>query len=189
MRREAVADNADTRRTATMLSQMRRDKMADDAADTRRTATMLSRIKSGRGRAQSIKANTITADEAHEMGKALGDHISDLHGGAFHAKFAQGLASGTRSTTNIPNQKAMDVMAHLPGQAVEGGFGAMVYFPKSQTVGHIGKMPVRGGKKRRAPAGEHDGRRKRAEIVRKVMSEQGLSMIEASKYVKAHGLY
>ena len=29
----------------------------------------------------------------------------------------------------------------------------------------------------------------RAQIVKKIMSEQGLSMIEASKYVKQHGLY
>lgn len=33
------------------------------------------------------------------------------------------------------------------------------------------------------------GRSARAEIVKKVMAEKGLSMIEASKYVKAHGLY
>jgi len=46
-----------------------------------------------------------------------------------------------------------------------------------------------GGRRRRAPAGPSDGRRKRAEVVKKVMAEQGLSMIEASKYVKAHGLY
>jgi hypothetical protein len=45
------------------------------------------------------------------------------------------------------------------------------------------------GKKRRAPAGPSDGRRKRAEIVKKVMAEKGMKMIEASKYVKAHGLY
>ena len=48
---------------------------------------------------------------------------------------------------------------------------------------------VEGGKKRRAPAGASDGRKKRAEIVKKVMREQGLKMIEASKYVKAHNLY
>ena len=30
---------------------------------------------------------------------------------------------------------------------------------------------------------------KRAEIVKKVMKQQGMSMIEASKYVKANGLY
>ena len=46
-----------------------------------------------------------------------------------------------------------------------------------------------GGRRRRAPAGASDGRRKRAEVVKKVMAEKGLSMIEASKFVKAHGLY
>jgi len=49
--------------------------------------------------------------------------------------------------------------------------------------------PAPAGKKKRAPAGPDDGRRKRAAVVRKVMADKGLSMIEASKYVKAHGLY
>ena len=53
-----------------------------------------------------------------------------------------------------------------------------------------GQRMGRGGKKRRAPAGPSDGRRKRADIVKRVMKEQGFkSMIEASKYVKAHNLY
>jgi len=46
-----------------------------------------------------------------------------------------------------------------------------------------------GGKKRRAPAGASDGRRARADIVRRVMAERGVKMIEASKIVKAEGLY
>jgi len=33
------------------------------------------------------------------------------------------------------------------------------------------------------------GRAARAEIVKKVMKEKGMKMIEASKYVKEHGLY
>jgi hypothetical protein len=45
------------------------------------------------------------------------------------------------------------------------------------------------GKARRAKASPSDGRRKRAEIVRKVMNERGVSMIEASKIVKSEGLY
>jgi hypothetical protein len=49
--------------------------------------------------------------------------------------------------------------------------------------------PYAGGKKKRAPAAAGDGRRARAEIVKRVMGEKGLSMIEASKYVKAHDLY
>ena len=46
-----------------------------------------------------------------------------------------------------------------------------------------------GGRRKRAPAGANDGRRKRAEVVRKVMKERGISMIEASKAVKAENLY
>jgi hypothetical protein len=44
-------------------------------------------------------------------------------------------------------------------------------------------------KKGKSPRGKSDGRAKRAEIVKKVMKEKGLKMIEASKYVKAHNLY
>ena len=44
-------------------------------------------------------------------------------------------------------------------------------------------------KKGKSPRGKTDGRAKRAEIVKKVMKEKGLKMIEASKYVKAHNLY
>lgn len=46
--------------------------------------------------------------------------------------------------------------------------------------------PVEGGRINR---GKSDGRAKRAEIVKKVMREKGLKMIEASKYVKANNLY
>jgi len=45
------------------------------------------------------------------------------------------------------------------------------------------------GKKAKRVVGAGDGRRKRAEIVRKVMADKGMKMIEASKYVKEHGLY
>ena len=47
----------------------------------------------------------------------------------------------------------------------------------------------RGGRRKRAPASASDGRRKRADIVRQVMADRGVKMIEASKIVKAEGLY
>jgi hypothetical protein len=40
-----------------------------------------------------------------------------------------------------------------------------------------------------ASGGAVDGRKKRAEIVKRVMKEQGLKMTDASKFVKQHGLY
>ena len=50
---------------------------------------------------------------------------------------------------------------------------------------------VKGGRKKpkMIACGKSDGRAKRAEIVKKVMKEKGLKMIDASKYVKANGLY
>jgi hypothetical protein len=44
-------------------------------------------------------------------------------------------------------------------------------------------------KKPKAVKGQKGGREARAEIVKKVMKEKGLKMIQASKYVKEHGLY
>lgn len=58
----------------------------------------------------------------------------------------------------------------------EGGYA------RTATQRHIGMG------RRKASSGA-DGRAKRNAIVRKVMAEKGLKMIEASKYVKEHGLY
>jgi len=51
------------------------------------------------------------------------------------------------------------------------------------------ETPVEGGRIRKTPRGKSDGRAKRAEIVKKIMREKGMKMIEASKYVKANNLY
>lgn len=61
-------------------------------------------------------------------------------------------------------------------------------FKKGEHIGSIFDMKKK-GKGSRAPAGPSDGRRARAAIVKQVMAEQGLSMPEASKYVKDNGLY
>jgi hypothetical protein len=60
----------------------------------------------------------------------------------------------------------------------------------------VGKMAINKGTdfvKRKAleaiGSGAKKGRSARAEIVKKVMKEKGMKMIEASKYVKAHNLY
>ena len=68
--------------------------------------------------------------------------------------------------------KSLAPLAGPEGMAASGVLGALGY-----------------GRRKRASAGPNDGRRKRAEVVKKVMAERGVSMIEASKYVKAHGLY
>lgn len=83
------------------------------------------------------------------------------------------------AASSVVNQIAADPLAAAQQAYKVGKTGYDLY----------NKVQGKGGKKKRAPAGPHDGRRARAEIVKKVMREKGMKMIEASKYVKAHGLY
>jgi hypothetical protein len=70
------------------------------------------------------------------------------------------------------------------GSDMEGGAS----YARTAEARHM-ESPTGGARRRRAPMSASDGRRKRNEIVRKVMAEKGMKMIEASKYVKANGLY
>lgn len=51
-----------------------------------------------------------------------------------------------------------------------------------------GVAPKQSGERTNSGAGT-DGRKVRAELVKKVMKEKGLKMVDASKYVKEHNLY
>ena len=89
-------------------------------------------------------------------------------------------------------QPFLDVAMPGLGTAVNTGFKAANYAnegAKMMGYGKTGPYEGMGKKKTRRPAAAGDGRRKRAEIVKRVMAERGLKMIEASKYVKEHGLY
>jgi len=79
-------------------------------------------------------------------------------------------------------------------QAVIGQITSMIKGKAAENVVEDAKdEPLEGGRikkgKGKSPRGKTDGRAKRAEIVKQVMKEKGLKMIEASKYVKAHNLY
>lgn len=69
-------------------------------------------------------------------------------------------------------------------------FKSIVKNPIVKEVGkELLKEGIKTGVKAIASGAGQGGRQKRAEIVKRVMREKGLKMIEASKYVKAHGLY
>ena len=108
---------------------------------------------------------------AHAQGAALGKHLLGLRGGAYHKAFCSGMSG-----------------AGLSGGGVDTG--RYEGEGKLEIVHHGGKSHMVGGvKKPKRVVGAGDGRRKRAEIVRKVMAERGCSMIDASRYVKEHNLY
>ena len=79
--------------------------------------------------------------------------------------------------------KGMSGAGRMVGAGRAVGAGKMEMESESEGEMESPKAP----KKRMVSA--TDGRRKRAEIVRRVMKEKGMKMIEASKYVKEHGLY
>lgn len=62
---------------------------------------------------------------------------------------------------------------------------------KNPIVKEVGKELLKEGVKTgiKALASGAGGRARRAEIVKKVMADKGMKMIEASSYVKTHGLY
>ena len=84
--------------------------------------------------------------------------------------------------------KAMKGAGRMVGSGRAVGAGKMKVEMESESEGEM-EMPSPKAPKKRRMVGATDGRRKRAEIVRKVMAEKGMKMIEASKYVKQHGLY
>lgn len=137
-----------------------------------------------------------TARKAYEgvhpthLGRALRDHLVEMKGSGFYEDFKKGMMEGM-SGGGMGNVSG-------PGfEAVSGGMRTGAYEGKGKMIiQHLpegkGEEIMIGGrkmKKTRRPAGPNDGRKKRAEVVRRVMREKGLSMIEASRYVKQNGLY
>jgi hypothetical protein len=57
------------------------------------------------------------------------------------------------------------------------------------TLSGAGKLSITHEGMGLAGAGAGDARKKRAEIVKKVMKQRGVSLAEASKIVKSEGLY
>ena len=125
--------------------------------------------------------------------------------GAYHGKGRRGCGTGAGRERDDRAMTGLGTGAGMLGQDGHGvrqggGFLSDLGIPViSNLAGMVGlgtgagegcgTGAGTGGRRRRAPAGPSDGRRKRAEVVKRVMAEKGLSMIEASKFVKANNLY
>jgi len=134
------------------------------------------------GAYQGGKKHTLM-DHLENPLKGFGAYLHELEGGlqtgAYEGEGSGGAALLGRTRKILPGRtrKAAPAPA-APAPA-----------PKEPQAVEAPEAAVVGGRKKRAPAGPEDGRRKRAAVVKKVMADKGLSMIEASKYVKQHGLY
>jgi hypothetical protein len=97
-----------------------------------------------------------------------------------NASTMSGFGKPTKAPKKAKKEKVVPE-AQMNGSDMSGmGSGA------SPDSNRVAKAP----KEKKSRKGQGSGKpNKRAEIVRKVMKEKGMSMIEASKYVKANGLY
>jgi hypothetical protein len=160
-----------------------------ETVEARRVNTVGQSPLSGMGATPSMGLSQFRGgakhNEAKKLGAMLRKHVEELHGGAYADAFCGGMVGGASNS---------DTGAY-DGEGRESADASMsgIHYPEAshrqfyEGGGELGR--VVGGRRKRAPAGANDGRRKRAEIVKKVMAEKGMKMIEASKYVKAHGLY
>ena len=126
-------------------------------------------------------------ESAYGMGRQLGHHVQSLHGAGFWEDFKKGFSAvGSIAAPligMIPHPAAKAASVGLTGLSALAGLGRHGGMDTGAYEGEGRKKKVK------RAVGATDGRRKRAEIVKKVMGEKGLSMVEASKYVKEHGLY
>ena len=134
------------------------------------------------------------AYEGGSVGKYDGAGYGTVH--SYDADGAAGVKVGRHSATALAKRRAMEIQKERENpigswrgvQATVSKGGAK---PKKEAESESdeGELEIKGGKKPRPAMLAGDGRRRRADIVKKVMADKGLKMIEASKYVKEHGLY
>lgn len=74
-------------------------------------------------------------------------------------------------------------------KSVGHALGEPLAFVPEMVLKDAVKSSMGAGRKKAVAPSASRGRSVRADIVKKVMKEHGMKMIEASKYVKAHGLY
>jgi len=138
-------------------------------------------------------------DECECAGKMLAEHVEKMHGGAYLHKFMRGMGKALLGKEGHGVHGG--AMAHSMGMhggintgAYEGGENVIRHVGAGMNISGPGYEEVAGGKKakakkaKRAPAAVSDARKKRGAMVSKLMKEYGMSLGEASAYIKEHGL-
>jgi hypothetical protein len=144
------------------------------------------------------KKSPVAHEEAAETyGRQLAEYVGKLHGGAYHRAFLKGFTA--YGNPAVSGEK----VAFSSTVPKKGGARMVGAGPLSIKIGHdmheesasdeeskmgcgmqSGRYQGQG-----TGAGAGDRRKERAAIVNKVMKEEGLSLAQASKYVKENGLF
>lgn len=131
------------------------------------------------GRTRMTKAEM--KKKAKEMGLDYGkeimnmdDEAKQLVGSGFWSDFGKGFVDGLKMVGSVA-KPVLSVIPHPAAQAASVGL-------------NLAGLGMSGGKKRRARASTGDKRKQRGAMISKLMKEKGMSLGEASKYIKANNL-
>lgn len=163
------------------------------------------------GRKHHMNGGALSAHLLSEMGapshkallRGMMEHAKSVHGAGFFDSIRGAFEDFGRKVKNefvnpdsvlrgqvLPKAAQIAAAAAPLVNMARPGLGtALATGAQSAQGANAAAKSVGLGRRKRAPASAGDGRRKRADIVRKVMNERGISMIEASKVVKSEGLY
>jgi hypothetical protein len=150
----------------------------------------------GRGTDAQTYRKLQNASHAHMKGG-----MPSVAGGAMKVKTARrALEGGAPSVTGgamtvedalrmLSEMGKKKAMPKAKGGAMTGGRpqlagGAMASPEETEDEGMVEAV---GGRKKRAKAGPSDARKKRGAMVSKLMKEKGMTLGEASKFIKEHG--
>ena len=154
-----------------------------------------------------MKERGVKMIEASKIVKREGLYKSGgaMSGAGIHGSAVGGAMSGAGKTKKTKGYAAVkddvELAKMMDGSGISGGAvsGAGMVGSKKDACGRssgtrdygkpCGECPMSGAGKKKRAVGASDGRAKRAEIVKRIMKERGVKMIEASKIVKKEGLY
>lgn len=149
----------------------------------------LSQFRGGKGK-RSRSPSPDSEMDVEGAGSMLAEQLTKMHGGAYMEKFMRGMGramlgqdghgvkKGGVNTGRYEGEGKLEIVHHSGGAYSGGGFD--VTGPGYEAVG--------GARKKRAPAAASDARRKRGAMVSKLMKEKGMTLGEASKWIKEHGM-
>ena len=125
--------------------------------------------------------------EARGYGRTLGKHLLGVHGMGFAKDFMAGMSDGFSN-----NVEAKEAPKPRRGRGKSGAGPLEIDIKHESSSDEEEKKEMKGGLGTGRYEGEGkagDKRKARAAVVRKVMMERKVSLPEASKIVKAEGLF
>ena len=167
------------------------------------------RALSGRGTTAQEYRKLQNAAHAHMKGGAMAGGAPSLAGGRPQLAGGRAVGAGTmkgeeRKTARkayeggakMSVEEALRLLGAMDGKKAVGGRKKKALPAVAPMAAGAGSgeteseeemVEAVGGRKKRAKAGPSDARRKRGAMVSKLMKEKGMTLGEASKYIKEHG--